>query len=68
MVNRKKRLERGIVSIDKQIKIHLEKQARAKEKGNLELEGYYGKEISGLENTKKKKEEMLKKEDWERIF
>ena len=49
MVKRKKRLSRGIESIDKQIELHEEKKKKAHNKGNIELEQYYGKEIENLE-------------------
>lgn len=60
MVNRKKRLTRGIESLDKQIEIHNEKK-RAKREGKFELVKYYEKEILSKEETKKRKEELLKK-------
>ena len=46
MVNRKKRLQKGIESIEKQIKIHEEKLKKAEEEDNIELDGYYRKEIN----------------------
>ncbi len=61
MPNRKKRLKKGIESIDKQIILHEEKKKKAKEEGNIELEEYYGKEIGNLEETREKKKELLRK-------
>lgn len=59
MTNRKKRLERGIESIDEQIEIHEEKKEQAHEEGKVELENYYEKEIGRFQKVKKKKEELL---------
>ena len=60
MVNRKKRLKKGIDSIQSQIDFHLEKQRTAKEKGEMELSDYYEREILGLQKAKNKKERILK--------
>ena len=62
MVNRKNRLEKGIESLNEQIKIHEEKINNAKKEGNFDLERYYEKEINGLKKTKEKKENQLSKE------
>lgn len=62
MVNRKKRLKKGIESLGKQIGIHIEKQKKAEEEGKIELTEYYKKEILNKEEAKKRKEELLKKE------
>jgi hypothetical protein len=59
MTNRKKRLKKGIESLNEQIDYHKEKLTRAKEEGNFELEGYYNKEIQSLENARERKEEKL---------
>ena len=61
MVNRKKRLEKGIQSIEEQIKIHEEKMKTTQEEGNLELEGYYEKEINKFKNEIQKKSKQLDK-------
>lgn len=61
MVNRKKRLKRGIESLNEQIIMHLEKKKKAEKDGKLELVNYYEKEILRKEQYKKKKEELLKK-------
>lgn len=62
MVNRKKRLEKGIESLNKQIKVHKEKREEAMSDENIDLEKYYAKEIEGLEKTKEKKQKQLEKE------
>ena len=62
MVKRKKRLQRGIESLEKQIEIHKEKKKIAEENGNEELTDYYNKEIESLEETKEDKEDLLKKQ------
>ena len=61
MVNRKKRLKKGIESLDKQIKLHEEKLKKAEEDDNLELAGYYRKEIEAKKRDKEEKERMLRK-------
>ena len=61
MVNRKKRLQKGIESLDKQIKLHEEKLKKAEEDDNLELAGYYRKEIDAKKSDKEEKERMLNK-------
>ena len=46
MVNRKKRLQKGIESLEKQIKLHEEKLKKVEEEDNIELAQYYKKEIN----------------------
>ncbi len=46
MTNRKKRLKKGIESIEKQIELHKEKLENTIKSGNIDLEGYYKKEIT----------------------
>ena len=58
-MKRKKRLEKGIESIEEEIEIHKKKMQEAKEEGNLELADYYDREIKGLEKTKDRKENQL---------
>lgn len=58
-MKRKKRLEKGIDSLEEQIELHKEKWEKSKEEGNIELEGYYQREINSLENVKKRKEKQL---------
>ena len=60
-MKRKKRLEKGIGSIDEEIKLHEEKREKAKEEGKLELTGYYDKEILGLEKTRDRKKKQFEK-------
>ena len=62
MANRKKRLKKGIGSIQKQIDIHREKKSLAEDSGNEELVEYYTKEIEAKERAKKEKEAMLEKQ------
>jgi len=61
MINRNKRLKKGIESLDKQIKIHKEKMGLELEKGNIERAEYYRKEIESKEEAKRRKEEFLEK-------
>ena len=59
MVKRKKRLERGIKSLNKQIEIHKEKKEKAAEEGKLELEKYYAGEIEEFKRVREKKKGHL---------
>ena len=61
MVKRKKRLEKGISSIEEQIKTHEEKLAKAKEDKDEILERYYEKEIQGLKKSKNRKQRQFDK-------
>ena len=61
MVNRKKRLRKGIESITREIEIHKKKRKLALDEGKLELASYYDSEIKGLEKTKENKEDKLDK-------
>ena len=61
MPNRKKRLKKGIESLEKQISLHEEKLRRAENEGKLELAGYYEKEIKAKKKDKEKKEKFLRK-------
>ena len=61
MPNRKKRLSKGIISLQQQIAIHEEKLQRAEKEGKLELVGYYVKEIEAKKRDKEKKERLLRK-------
>ncbi|MBI2542283.1 hypothetical protein HYV80_06245 [Candidatus Woesearchaeota archaeon] len=61
MANRKKRLQKGINSLDKQIKLHEEKLKKAGEEDNIELIGYYKKEINAKKKDKEEKERLLGK-------
>ncbi|MEK6891663.1 MAG: hypothetical protein AABX25_00620 [Nanoarchaeota archaeon] len=61
MVNRKKRLQKGIESLEKQIKLHEEKLIKAEEEYNIELAHYYKKEIEAKKKDKEEKQRMLNK-------
>lgn len=52
----KKRMKKGIESLEEQIKIHEEKRKLAEEKGEIELEDYYKKEINSLKKAKERRE------------
>ena len=58
LANRKKRLKKGIESIEKQIKLHKEKLEKTTETKNIDLEGYYKKEIKHLEAAKERKKKQ----------
>lgn len=61
MVNRKKRLQRGIESLEKQIKLHEEKLRKVEQEDNIELAEYYKKEIAAKKRDKEEKQRMLDK-------
>jgi hypothetical protein len=61
MAKRKKKLLKGIKSIEEQLKIHEEKREEAEEDGNVELVRYYDKEIKNMEEQIEKKQEQLEK-------
>jgi len=64
MTNRKKRLTKGIASLEKQLILHkekLEKAGKAGKEGKIELTDYYEKEIEAKKKDKEKKEKLLKK-------
>ena len=61
MVNRKKKLKKGIESIEEQIKIHEEKRQKALKEDKLELVEYYDKEIEQNKKDKAEKERLLEK-------
>ena len=61
MPNRKKRLSKGIRSLQKQIDLHEEKLQQAEQEGRLELVGYYVKELEAKRKDKEKKERLLRK-------
>jgi len=60
-MNRKKRLKKGIESLEKQIEIHEKKLEEAEKEGNYELGSYYKKEINGLKKVKNNKKKILEK-------
>ena len=61
-MNRKKRLEKGIESIEGQIKLHESKLKEAEETGEEDLIEYYRKDISRLKKQKEQKEEKFRKQ------
>ena len=61
MTNRKKRLIKGIASLQQQIKIHEEKLKQAQQEGKLELVSYYIKELEAKKKDVEKKEKLLNK-------
>lgn len=61
MANRKKRLEKGIESLQEEIEKHKIKLAKALGEWKEELAGYYQHELESLEKTKEHKEELIKK-------
>ena len=61
-MKRKKRLQKGIDSLDEQIIIHKEKRQQALELGQEELIGYYDKEISNLKKRRENREDKLDRE------
>jgi len=62
MANRKKKLQNGIESIEKQIKLHEEKLRKAEEEDAVELAAYYKKEIAAKKKDKEEKQRILDKE------
>lgn len=61
MVNRKKRLKRGIESLEEQIRLHEEKLKKAEEEDDMELVGYYRNEIIAKKKDKEEKQRILDK-------
>ena len=61
MTNRKKRLQKGIESLERQIRLHEEKLEKAEEEDNIELAEYYRKEINAKKRDKEEKERLLRK-------
>lgn len=61
MANRKKRLQKGIESIEKQIQLHEEKLRKAEEEDNMGLADYYKKEIIAKKRDKEEKQRILNK-------
>lgn len=61
MTNRKKRLKKGIESLEKQIKLHEEKLTKAKKDDNMGLVSYYMGELDSMKKTLKEKKRMLDK-------
>ena len=62
MPNRKKRLKKGINSMQEQIELHEEKKKRAEEEKNEGLVRYYEKEIKAKEKAREEKQAILDKQ------
>ncbi len=62
MANRKKRLKKGIESLQEQITVHEEKKRVAEELDKEELVRYYEREINAKEKAKREKEAILEKQ------
>ncbi|MBS3089222.1 hypothetical protein J4402_05650 [Candidatus Pacearchaeota archaeon] len=60
-MKRKKRLEKGIESLQKQIEIHKEKLKKAIDGGDEDLARYYEKDLARLEGEEIKKKEKLER-------
>ena len=60
-MNRKKRLQKGIESIERQIKLHEKKLRKAEEEDSIELAEYYKKEIAAKKKDKEEKQRILNK-------
>ena len=61
MANRKKRLQKGIKSLEKQIRLHEEKLKKAEEEDDIGLAEYYKKEIDAKKRDKEEKQRILGK-------
>ena len=62
MTNRKKRLKKGIDSLQEQIELHEGKKRLAEEEKNDGLVSYYEKEIKAKEKAKEEKRAILDKQ------
>ena len=62
MPKRKKRLKKGILSLEKQLIIHEEKLKRAEAEDKIELVSYYKKEIMAKKKDLDKKQRLLRKQ------
>jgi hypothetical protein len=60
-MSRKRKLRRGIASLESQVSRHLEKLRVAEAEGAWELAGYYQKEIQKFEQEIAKKKRQLEK-------
>lgn len=61
MVNRKKRLQKGISSLEKQIKLHEDKLKKAETEDMIELASYYRKEIYAKKKDLQEKKRLFEK-------
>jgi len=62
MPNRKRRLKKGIKSLQGQIEIHKQKKKLAEKEEKEELVDYYEKEIKRFKEQKEEKEKLLEKQ------
>ena len=62
MSKRKKRLKKGILSLEKQLIIHEEKLKRAEAEDKIELVSYYKNEILAKKKDLDKKQRLLRKQ------
>ncbi|MBS3108331.1 hypothetical protein J4409_00505 [Candidatus Woesearchaeota archaeon] len=60
-MQRKKRAEKSIESLESQINLHKAKQKNALESGNEELYEYYNKELKKFEDEIKRKKKIFEK-------
>ena len=60
-MKRKKRLKKGIDSIEQKIRLHEEKLERARQEKDEILQQYYEKEIEALRKVKERKEKQRNK-------
>ena len=58
MTKRKKRIEKGARSLEKQIMLHLDKQKNAAQSGKIELVDYYAREIAAKKRDLEKKKKF----------
>lgn len=61
MTNRKKRLQKGIDSLERQLSIHELKLKKAEDDDEIELASYYRKEISAKRRDLEEKKRLLDK-------
>lgn len=60
-MKRKKRAEKGILSLEKQIDEHEKKLDKSIKSGNWGLEGYYKKEIESKKKDLEKKKKIIER-------
>jgi len=61
VTNRKKRLQKGIDSLERQLSIHELKLKKAEDDDEIELASYYRKEISAKRRDLEEKKRLLDK-------
>jgi len=60
-MSRKKKLRKGIESIDRQIELHVAKREEARAAGDSGLVNYFDNEIEHMKDDKEKKKRQLGK-------